>query len=415
MILYFLLKGKKAPLLYCYVLCQLLIFIWSAGQIVEISSFDFQSQWFSLKLEYLAICFVGLAWLIFCFAFTNHKIIKLKRYALLLFIFPLLFYILLLTNKNHHLFYTVFKYNDWVRGPVFWLNILELYTYLIIGTIFLIRYSFRNIGETRKQNLLLVLAVLFPVTANVIKLLNIIFGTDILGRIRDITPVSFAFSLLFFAIATFRYRFLNIVPIAYRRIVNNMSEAVVVIDNSNKINKFNLAFKDNFLTSLKIKAFTDIHVFIKELGSKVESSEEAENIFKAIETGVFDHVNGGLDIISPIIEYYSVNVQPIYNRKREILGRIVTFNNITEYKNLLKELDVKNNKLMEMNSELKEYSDTVEELTIIKTSHIQMVWFSSTNYCSHQDNIYNPCRSRYNSKNTGAFYTGDNNLCHILY
>jgi signal transduction histidine kinase len=48
------------------------------------------------------------------------------------------------------------------------------------------------------------------------------------------------------------------------------------------------------------------------------------------------------------------------------LGRIVTFNNITEYKNLLKELDVKNNKLIDMNNELKEYSDTVEELTITK-------------------------------------------------
>ena len=107
---YFLLRAKKNTLLYLYIFLHCLISIWSAGQILEVLSVDRQGMWFAVKVKYYCICYIGLNWLLLCGIYTRHKLFS-KKIIYLLSLPPLLFYLTLLTNDRHFLFFSAFDYD----------------------------------------------------------------------------------------------------------------------------------------------------------------------------------------------------------------------------------------------------------------------------------------------------------------
>lgn len=359
-ITYFLIKGKFTPILRSYIWCQILILIWSAGQIFQLTSPNEHYENLFIRAEYFSICFIGLCWLIFSLRYTNNRIAYKKAITRLFYIPPIFFYSAVLTNNLHSMFFISEAGGRRVYGPLFWAHTFITYAYLIIGTFLLVRYSIRQMGYARKQALLLILAVSVPFVANIIYLTRRIVSEV------DITPVTFAVSLLLFSVAAFRYRFLNIVPIAFRKIVDNMKEAAVVVDAFNKIVNYNNSFEKIFIKSEQLKINDDISDFIEILKPDMKMGQDAEKIFFAINNVYTGNFTGELNILFPEKRSYTVSIQPIYSKKKEILGRVISFNDITEYKKLLDELNDKNEELSAMNEQLKEYAATVEELAIIK-------------------------------------------------
>ena len=71
-------------------------------------------------------------------------------------------------------------------------------------------------------------------------------------------------------------------------------------------------------------------------------------------------------MLSPDKKSFRVSIQPLFGKKQEFLGRIIHFNDVTEYKELLDEVREKNAELTAMNQQLSGYAATVEELSIAK-------------------------------------------------
>ncbi|TYQ15233.1 UNVERIFIED_CONTAM: signal transduction histidine kinase [Acetivibrio alkalicellulosi] len=366
MIVFFVLKGKKTPLLYIYIFCQVIIFIWSTGHILVLFSTSVSFKFLAVCYEYIAISLVALAWLLFCLTYTFNSFLRKRKLIYLLFLPPLLVYLILITNNYHNMFYTQFDMESIVYGPLFWIHFIISYIYLISGTLLLIKHSISNIGYARKRTFFLILAVTIPIIANIVFIINTIFDIEYLPNDFDFTPVSLAFSLLLFSIAVFRYRFLNIVPIAFRKIVHNLNESIVVVDSLNRIDSFNQSFLNTFCGTDEIKIYDNINKFVKNLKSNVMLTPEAEKLIYAIKHEQSISESGEINIISPEKRSFRVNIQPLFGKKQEFLGRIILFNDITEYKKLLEELNEKNTELTAMNEQLSEYASTVEELSIIK-------------------------------------------------
>ncbi|MCX7745649.1 MAG: histidine kinase [Clostridia bacterium] len=375
MITYFLLKGKKNLLIHSYIFCQGLIFLWSLGQILEILSSQTSSKLIFVSLEYFSICFIGLGWLIFSLLYTNHKkILQNKLWVSLIVLLPALNYIGVITNKYHQFLFSEFNLENRVHGPLFGIIFVTVYVYSIIGTVILLANSIKQFGYAKKQSILLVIAALIPLLSN----MNYVFRIIQIGL--DITPISFSISMLLFAIAAFRYRFLNIVPFALRKIVDNMKESIVVIDNYNKIIDLNDAFMINFKEAAPIDFNDDISVFINNLRTTVEITRESEKVLNALENGTLVPISGELTLAESPKKCYSINIQPIFSHKNEILGRVASFSDVSEYKGLMMELDEKNiellaingeltfvnEQLMTANEQLKDYAKTAEELAITK-------------------------------------------------
>ncbi|WP_235827731.1 sensor histidine kinase [Acetivibrio saccincola] len=367
MIILFVSKGKKTPLLYSYLWCQVIVFIWSSSHIFFLFSTNLKTRFITTCFEYIAIVFIGPSWLLFCLIYTYSKILKKRKLIYLMFLPSVLVYILLLTNKYHHKFYYDFTMTELVYGPVFWFHVSSSYLYALIGTIILIRHSIKTIGYARKRTFMFIFATIIPILANFFYVLNSTIGLNILPQGYDLTPVSFSLSLLLFSVAMYKYRFLNIVPIAYRKIVSNLSESIIVVDSFNKIDNYNESFLKTFPVAENINTYDDIKNFTHYLKSNCAPTAELERIINTInDEKSTNYEYGDIDMLSPDKKSFRVSIQPLFGKKQDFLGRIIHFNDVTEYKELLDEVKEKNAELTAMNQQLSEYAATVEELSIAR-------------------------------------------------
>lgn len=122
LILYFIIKGKKAPLTYSFIGFQVLVLIWLTGHFFESLAIYRESKWFFVKFQYSAICFIGFDWLLFSLYYSNHPFVKKKNNLLLLLIIPIICYGTVLTNEHHGYFYRVFEATFRKYGIAFWIN-----------------------------------------------------------------------------------------------------------------------------------------------------------------------------------------------------------------------------------------------------------------------------------------------------
>ncbi|NLI57130.1 MAG: hypothetical protein GX387_01160 [Clostridium sp.] len=365
MIILFLLKGKRTPLLYNYLWCQVIIFIWSLGHILFLFSNNLTTRFISTCFEYIAISSISASWLLFCLIYTYSNILKKRKLIYLMFLPSVLVYILLLTNSLHHKFYIHFSMSEIVYGPVFWFHLVISYIYALIGTIILIRHYIANIGYARKRTFLLIFAATIPIIANFFYIFNATTGINITPKGYDLTPVSFSLSLLLFSIAMYKYRFLNIVPIAHNKIVSNLNESIIVVDSFNKIDSFNESFLKTFSLSEKINIYDDVEKFTHYLKTNCSPTADTKRIINTINDEKSTNSEyGEIDMLLPEKKSFRVSIQPLFGKKQDFLGRIILFNDITEYKELLDEVKDKNAELTAMNQQLSEYAATVEELSI---------------------------------------------------
>ena len=358
MILYFLIKGKPTPLLRSFVWCQVIILTWSAGQVLQFIAPNDLSERIIKSIEYFSICFIGVSWLLFCILYTNVVRRSNVGYIKFLFVPPVLFYLAVLSNDYHHLFFNASILHVQSYGPIFWVHTAVTYLYCVLGIVLLVRYSLSQRIDIRRQSLLIIFAVTIPIGANMAYLS---------GAVRtnlDITPVTFALSLMLFSVATFKYRFLNIIPIAFKRIVDNMGEAVVVVDAFNRVINVNGNYSRTLGQYLGIKHNDHVNSLVHVLRSHIEKTAEGERILGALKDRMQANASGELSFNMPQSLYYAVDIHPIQNKNEDMLGRIITFRDITEHKNLLNELNDKNEELQAMNEQLKEYASTAEKLAI---------------------------------------------------
>ncbi len=357
MILYFLFFGRKSALLLGYIWCQIMIFIWAFGQVLEEMTQDYAIKWAFIRIEYFSICFIGLSWIVFCFLFTENKRLLKKKVIIQLTLVSTFNYLVVLTNDRHQLFKTIGDIRS--RELFFWIIVTLTYIYVVLGVVILIKYFINQIGNTRKQIIMLIAAVLIPF------IINLLYISNILRLTFDITSTSFSLSLLFFAIATFKYSFLDVIPIARKRIVENMRDSVIVVSRSNRIIDWNSSFVVNFFNGRPLDSNSGMEILIERF-KELSANPLREDFIYMMEDIKCSVNSGELTLAASPKKTYNVTVQPVTDGKGEILGRIFTLNDITEYKNLLDELNDKNHELSALNDELEKYAATVEELAVAR-------------------------------------------------
>ena len=295
--------------------------------------------------------------IVFCFLFTENKRLLKKKVIIPLTLVSTFNYLVILTNDRHQLFKTIGDIRS--RELFFWVIVTLTYIYVVLGVVILIKYFINQIGNTRKQIIMLIAAVLIPFIINLLYISNIL-------RLRfDITSTSFSLSLLFFAIATFKYSFLDVIPIARKRIVENMRDSVIVVSRSNRIIDWNSSFAVNFFKDRPLDSNSGMEILIERF-KELSANPLREDFINMMENIKCSVNSGELTLAASPKKTYNVTVQPVTDGKGEILARIFTLNDITEYKNLLDELNDKNHELSALNDELEKYAATVEELAVAR-------------------------------------------------
>jgi len=329
-IVLFALKGKKKDQISSmFNLCLTCMFIWTFSLIAQIlfQNSDIDPILFEGFASFGA-CFIPVAFMFLGIIFSKTKIFFNWKYSLLLII-PILSTILMFTNNTHHLFFKEYSYDTSkiVVGPYHSINAIYSYSCMLIGLVFLIKYSIKNSGFFSKQSLLIFLGGVFPLT------INILATFDILDLTVYATPISFAIAILFFALAIFKFDFLKVTPIALQRIVDRMSDGYIIINEEKIITDFNKTFLDLF--SLKPTELRNLYLgdLLNNLSSNKSKNEDFLNTVSST-----NHNNDTVNLeqyFSHLGKYFNIEISSIRNNN-SYLGTLILFKDITQHKHDMK-------------------------------------------------------------------------------
>ena len=319
-------KGRsQLKTIFCVdLICVLVICLGVIFQDILSKNFNW-NPWNFEKFIYIGTCFLPVAIFFTGLIFAKTKITFKKKY-LLFFIVPALSLIVLWTNDYHHLFYKIYSYlylSDCKVGPYMIIHNNYSYTLLFLGVIQMVNVASKNSGFFSKQTLLIVVGISIPLITNILGTLKIISMTVY------ITPISFAFTMLFFALSIFKFKFLGVAPVALQTIVNRISDSYLVLNENLLITDFNSTFLKTFNLSASDIREKNILEFLsthKQYDMNLPKLENSLNRVKhSSETIVFEQH------FKKINKYFTVEINNILV-KGNSLGILMLFKDITQHK-----------------------------------------------------------------------------------
>jgi PAS domain S-box-containing protein len=199
------------------------------------------------RLGYFGIVSVPVLWLIFAVQYSQQEKTPSARKLTLLWIVPLITLIMLWTNSWHKLMWSSIEMINFQgimiqsveHGTYFWLHAIYTYGAVLAGVIIFVRHMIQTDDAYRAQAGTMLLAALVLLIGNglyVFKLLPF--------RGLDITPFTFTVSSLILAWGLFRFKLLDLIPVAGEVVLQNMGDGILVTDARSRIVYINPSFEN---------------------------------------------------------------------------------------------------------------------------------------------------------------------------
>ena len=210
---------------------------WSLVQTLEIAATELPAKMFFAQLQYIGIVTTPIAWLAFAAHYTGVGRWLTRRWLLILSAPALVTLVLVFTNQHHGLIWTDvrlvtlgrFVDDEYTHGVAFWMHTAYVYALFVAAFAVLIEAVIQAPRAHRGKFAIMALAAGIPWIAN---------GIHLAGLNPfpiDLTPISFAVAALLVALALFRYRLLDLRPVARTLLVERTSDAMIVIDTRRRI------------------------------------------------------------------------------------------------------------------------------------------------------------------------------------
>ena len=341
-VLYFIRKrgNRKNQLVRSFELTMICMMLWCIGLIVQILVINFISPYFAVYADYftyLPVVLTPVALFFISYIFLKKEI-HFKKWFVLLFIIPIITMLVLWTNDLHHLFYKYYSVNtaETEFGPYFYVHSLYTYGLFIVDIIMLLRASAKQSSMLSKQSLLIIFGSLIPLGVNAL-------GMTIIDTNIYVTPISFIITILLFGVAILRYNFLSIAPIALKKVVDQMSDLYLVLNQDCVVSDCNKPFENIFKVSknnLIGKDLFDLKITKNILAKKgslrtcINNAQKNEKVFK-------------LEVALKNSEkHYNVEISGIYD-DGNCIGILILFKDITQHLIDMDNLEKNQNTLME--------------------------------------------------------------------
>ena len=218
--------------------------LWTFASALDYAAVPISLKIFFARIEYIGYNSALALFALFGLSFAGYDDwLKKKWVKAIIFLIPTINILLAWTNDLHNLLWLEFARNEYgdnlvvfTHGPGFtWVSVTG-YILVAIIVVSLWQASRRGSELTRRQARLLFLATCIPIAGNIIYL----FGIREFGGI-DFSALLFSISGLFFLIALYGTRFMDLAPIARHTMIEKMADGVLVLDSDNRIVDFNLA------------------------------------------------------------------------------------------------------------------------------------------------------------------------------
>lgn len=221
--------------------------IWSLGYGFELASNTLGMMRFFINIEYLGITTLPVNWFLFCLNLAGKDSwYKKPLNPAILFGVSVITVILVWTNDYHHLQYRSINVDETgpfpmlVLEPGIWYRCFTIYFYLLmaLGSYLILKTFNRAEPIYRRQNYTIFFAALIPWMANLAYLL----GLRPLDNL-DPTPFAFIVAISLIAVAIYRFKLFDILPVAREKVLDLIQDGYLVLDGENRVIDFNIAFK----------------------------------------------------------------------------------------------------------------------------------------------------------------------------
>ncbi len=212
--------------------------LWCLFDLVSVGGRDRDLVMTATRLLYVPAALLPVCFFMFAQRYANRRDWGRRGGLAALLVIPALTTLLTWTNERHFLLWREFELRDAgpvfvamiERGPWFWIHVLYSYGLLLSGAAVLLWHLAQSQRVYRAQIAAVASLPLLAAVPNIAYL----SGAEWLPPI-DPTPPAFAVGSALTWLAFFRYRLLDLVPVARHAVIESMADAVLAIDAHGRI------------------------------------------------------------------------------------------------------------------------------------------------------------------------------------
>jgi len=306
---------------------------WAAFLVFELQASTLARKILWSDVQWAGVVVIPVGWLLFALMYTGRDEYVRPRVVAVLSVVPVVTVVLAATSNSHDLLYrstTVVTYGDFVLleragGPWYW--VVAAYTYALgaLGFVPLFDLIRSNAVLFRGQSAALLFGSLTPWVTNILSVMGVLPLPEF-----DPTPIAFAVTGVAFLGAVTQYQLFDASPApnwrARRLVFERMDDAAIVVDNH---------------------------------GYVVDANESAEPLLgRARRDAIGEPVASMLPTLGPLADDcrpehvtvdvdgddtpFDVSVTPVYDVRDRLIGRVVTFHDVSRYLRQKQRLEVLN-------------------------------------------------------------------------
>lgn len=216
---------------------SLLILPYVLGYAFELGSETLEQVQFWLGVEYVGIVFAPVLLLVTALLLSGMRRRLTRAGLLLLLVIPTITLVLAWTNQHHELIWrglhidalSPFTRTHFESGPWRWVSVIYLQIVYVLSAVIVIPTLLEASGLLRRQMRLNLIALSLPLPTYFVS------RTFMSGTGFDLVPYSLIISALLMVWALLRYRFVDVLPVAHKAVLDNIPVGVITLDTHERV------------------------------------------------------------------------------------------------------------------------------------------------------------------------------------
>ncbi|RCW44308.1 histidine kinase N-terminal 7TM domain-containing diguanylate cyclase [Paenibacillus prosopidis] len=335
-----------------YLLLHIVFMIWPLFQFASQTTSSTMYRLFYLSISYIGLSLIGVGWFVFIVFLTGQSYV-IRKSRLFLLSTPALVSVVAVAINPNGMFLTINDRLDPLKqlqhGPLYWIMIAQLLVYMAVSVIIMV-YKLSKDESARQRTLIktamngMFVLFLFSIGDLVINVLFI----DYFTRYIPLISVGMALAAVYLVHAIGRNKVFDIIQTVQRDVMNTMSLGILVLDENDTVIEVNKVIKP--IIRLRIGDTFNPSFIASQF--KEETAREFAAFFEVQRKRPLDRLEFELTVDFDRYRHIIVQSAPILNQKKIPVGRVLTFQDVTELRLLVEETNSQNEQLQDRNRDL---------------------------------------------------------------
>lgn len=335
-----------------YLFLHIVFMLWPLFQFASQTTTMVDYRIFYLSASYIGLSLLGMGWFSFILFLTGQYYV-IRKSRLLLFSIPALVSVVVVIWNPDGSFLDINQQLEPLKqlqhGSLYWVMIIQLVLYLSVSLVILL-YKLRRDDSVRQRKMVrTALNSVFVLSFFAIAdfFVNVAY-IDYFARYIPLISVGMTVTAIYIVHAISRNKVFDIIQIVQKDIMNTMSMGIIVMDENDMIIEVNKVIKP--ILRLRIGDSFNPDSLVSQF--KTDTARQLQAFFEAQRMRPMERLEVELSLDMNHIRHIIVQSAPILNKKKRIVGRVLTFHDVTELRMLVEETNSQNELLQERNREL---------------------------------------------------------------